>query len=129
MTAPRDDNLYAPPTADVAGGPSAKVPPSVVLRFLVVLLPCSVVTLFLTPFIIDVREGTALWLRALAVIAAWPLPVMLILLPSMRAAGGWSKLSRRTALLVGLAYPVAALLLVMVLAFVLLVTAEWLAGY
>lgn len=108
MTAPRDDNLYAPPAADVAAGESAKVPLSLLRRYLLVLVPSTVVDIFLVLFMIDLGDSPgALGLHALALIAAWPLPVVLILRPFALEAGGWGKLPLRTRLWVGLGYPFA----------------------
>ena len=109
MSSPNPDNLYAPPVADLSSGESAKVPMSLLRRYLVVLLPASVAGIFLALLAQELpNNGTGWVFRALALIAAWPLPVALILLPFAREAGGWSRLPLRTRLLVGLSYPFAA---------------------
>ena len=132
MSTPNPDNLYAPPAADVSTGESAKVPTSLLRRYLLVLVPCAFVAMFLMPFTLEFNGEPAWGIRALAVVAAWPLPVILILLPSAREAGGWSRLPLRTRLLVGLSYPFAAILMMLVLAatlFVVVAVFERVIGY
>ena len=120
MSTPNPDNLYAPPVADVSTGESAKVPMSLLRRYLLVLVPCGFAALFLMPFTLEFNGDSAWGVRALAVVASWPLPVLLILLPFAREAGGWGKLPLRTRLLVGLSYPFAAILVALFFAVVLL---------
>ena len=122
MSTQNPDNLYAPPVADVSSGESAKVPMSLLRRYLFVLVPGSVVGMFLAMLALELGDDRTGWtFRALALIAAWPLPVILILLPFAREAGGWSRLPLRTRLLVGLSYPFAAILVALVLAVTLFV--------
>ena len=121
MTAPRDDNLYAPPTADVSSGESAKVPLSLLRRYLLVLVPSTVADVFLVLFLADLgRSPESLGLHVLALIAAWPLPVVLILRPFALEAGGWGKLPLRTRLWVGLGYPFAVAAMAVIIAALLM---------
>lgn len=109
MSTPNPDNLYAPPAADVSTGESAKVPLSLLRRYLLVLVPGSVVGMFLAMLALELGDDRTGWtFRALALIAAWPLPVILILLPFAREAGGWSRLPLRTRIVVTMSYPFLA---------------------
>ena len=116
------ENLYAPPAADVSSGASAQVPPSLLRRYVFVVLPGALVALLAAMFLLTPGGGVASWaLRALSLVALWWLPVMLIMRPFAREAGGLRHVPMRLRMTVLLTYPLAVALAWVLFAVIVLI--------